>query len=826
MTVPQDRVAAAVAGRYAIERELGRGGMATVYLAEDLRHHRKVAIKVLKDDVSASVGATRFLREIEIAAQLQHPHILPLLDSGEAGGVLYYVMPFVEGQSLRQRLAREGELPVGDAVHILIEVADALSYAHAHGVVHRDIKPDNIMLAGRHAVVADFGVARAVSEAIDINTLTSLGVALGTPAYMAPEQAVADPHVDQRADIYALGIVAYELLAGRTPFAGATPQQMLAAHVTEKPDPPSRYRPGLAPALEQAVLRCLEKRAADRHQSADDLLAILEPLATPSGGTSPTEARLPAVSYPGYSRRTAWMILVAVIGALAAFVGWRTTREASLAMTLGRAIHVTSEAGLEIQPDLSPDGKLVAYAAGNFARMRIFIRPVAGGRTIPLSDDSSAVEMWPKWSPDGSQILFLVRGGVSIAPALGGSSRPLVPPSLTSIVRSADWSPDGTQVILTRGDSLLVVPSTGGATRFFAVAHDVHSCTWSPAGDRIACVSQNSTSELPGPNFGNLAPSAILLFPSRGGNGEVVVESASANNSPAWSADGRHLFFLSNRDGPRDIYALSVSRRGTPQRLTTGLEAVSISVSEDGTRFAYAQYDARSNLWTLPIPTRGPVSAEGATALTSGSHVVEAMRVSPDGRWLVYDSNLGGRSHIWRMPVEGGPGEQLTNGPADEFAGDLSPDGAYVAYHSWRNGTRDIEVLPLAGGEARRVTDTPASESYPEWSHDGSSILLVDQFAGFGGSRATGTGSGNSVYVTSRSPEGSWSKPLLIAESAGSPRWSRDSKSIVYVDRWNVPDGRILIAPVPGGPPRVVYEPGPGDLPAERPAWGPDGRIY
>jgi serine/threonine-protein kinase len=790
--------------------------MATVYLAEDRRHHRKVAIKVLKEDVSASVGAPRFLREIEIAAQLQHPHILPLLDSGEANGLLYYVMPFVEGQSLRQRLAREGELPVADAVRLLMDVADALAYAHAHGVVHRDIKPDNIMLTGRHAVVADFGVARAVSQATDSSTLTSLGVALGTPAYMAPEQAVADPHVDHRADIYALGVVAYELLAGKTPFTAASPQQMLAAQVTEKPDPPSRYRPGISPALEQAIMRCLEKRAADRFQTASELLSVLEPLATPSGGTAPTEARLSAGT-PSPPRRTTWIVAGVALAGLAALVALSLRRESPPVLELGRATHVTSETGLEIQPDLSPDGRLLAFAVGNFARMRIYIRPVAGGRTIPLSDDSTAVETSPKWSPDGSRILFLVRGGVSIAPSLGGASQPLIAPTSGSVF-SADWSPDGSRVFFVRADSLFAMSANGGSSTYLSTAPDIHSCSWSPTGAWIACVSLNSTAELLGPNFGNLAPSAIMLFPGRGGPARIIAAPTAANTSPTWSADGRHLYFISNRDGPRDVYAVGIARTGKAHgdvtRLTAGLGAVSISLSADGERMAYADFATRSNVFSLPIPATAPVTSDGAVALTSGNQVVEAVRVSPDGRWVIYDSNLGGRSHIWRVPVAGGQPQQLTNGPADEFAGDLSPDGQFVVYHSWRSGTRDIEVLPLAGGNAERVTDTDAQESYPQWSADGNAILFVDQTVPY------------RAYVTQRSSAGGWTQPGLVATSAGSPGWSPDNASIVFSDREHEPNGRIFIVPQSGGTPQLVYEPRPGDQPAERSQWGPDGRIY
>ena len=285
------RLKVALESRYAIDRELGAGGMATVYLAEDVKHRRKVAVKVLRPELAASLGPTRFLREIEIAAQLQHPHILPLLDSGEADGFLYYVMPYIDGVSLRDRLTRQGELPVAEATRLLRDVADALSYAHGRGVVHRDIKPDNVMLSGRHALVMDFGVAKAVSEATGRQNLTTIGVALGTPAYMAPEQAAADPNVDHRADIYALGVMGYELLTGRPPFTGLTPQQVLAAHVTEAPKPVAEQRTACPPALAETVMRCLAKRPADRWQSADEIVERLEALGTPSGGTTPTQTQ-------------------------------------------------------------------------------------------------------------------------------------------------------------------------------------------------------------------------------------------------------------------------------------------------------------------------------------------------------------------------------------------------------------------------------------------------------------------------------------------------------------------------------------------------------
>src|SRR5256712_1163047 len=291
VTASFDRVAAALADRYRLIRELGSGGMATVYLAEDMRHRRQVAVKVLRPELAATLGADRFTREIETAAQFQHPHILPLLDSGQADGFFYYVMPSVEGESLRDRLAHHGELPIHDAVKILVEVVDALAYAHAPGVVHRDIKPDNVLLSGRHALVMDFGVAKALSEASAGTELTTAGVALGTPAYMAPEQAAADPHIDQRADLYAVGVLGYELVTGGPPFVARTTPEVLAAQVTQRPEPLEARRPACPPALAHILMKSLEKRPADRWQNADELLAELQAPAAPSGGPTPTATR-------------------------------------------------------------------------------------------------------------------------------------------------------------------------------------------------------------------------------------------------------------------------------------------------------------------------------------------------------------------------------------------------------------------------------------------------------------------------------------------------------------------------------------------------------
>ena len=319
MSTSLEHLKAALANRYAIERELGAGGMATVYLAEDLKHQRPVAVKVLRSELGAALGPERFLREIAIAARLNHPHILTLIDSGEADGLLYYVMPYIKGESLRDRLAKQGELPIPEAVRILRDVVDALAYAHGEGLVHRDIKPDNVLLSGHHAVVTDFGVAKAVSDATGLEKLTTAGVALGTPSYMAPEQAVADPAIDHRADIYAVGAMAYEMLAGSPPLTGPNPQAVLAAQVTEVPVPVTDHRQSVPPGLGSLVMRCLEKKPADRWQAAEELLPQLEVLATPSGGMTPTGMQpLPVVPKRAW-KPTALGAAVVVVVAAAGF---------------------------------------------------------------------------------------------------------------------------------------------------------------------------------------------------------------------------------------------------------------------------------------------------------------------------------------------------------------------------------------------------------------------------------------------------------------------------------------------------------------------------
>ncbi len=317
-----DSLRKALADRYAVQRELGRGGMATVFLADDLKHHRSVAIKVLHSELAAALGSERFLREIEIAARLQHPHILPLYDSGAAAGLLYYVMPYVEGESLRDRLAREKQLSQEDALRIATEVAGALAYAHSHGIVHRDIKPENIMLSGGTAVVADFGIARAVSAAGDAGHLTQTGTVMGTPAYMSPEQATGSEDIDGRSDQYSLACVVYEMLVGEPPFTGSTAQAIIARHSLDMVSPPSIVRATIPDAVEGAILRALSKLPADRYATT---ALFAEALNTPSAATG-AHRRATLERAGRRPRRLWWTVPVAAV--VVAVVGYVAVRSA------------------------------------------------------------------------------------------------------------------------------------------------------------------------------------------------------------------------------------------------------------------------------------------------------------------------------------------------------------------------------------------------------------------------------------------------------------------------------------------------------------------
>ncbi|MES1259684.1 MAG: protein kinase, partial [Gemmatimonadota bacterium] len=801
--------------RYRIERELGAGGMATVYLAHDMKHDRKVAVKVLRPELAAVIGADRFLAEIKTTANLQHPHILSLFDSGTVDGTVFYVMPFVEGESLRDTLTREKQLPVDDAVRIAREVADALQYAHDHGVIHRDIKPENILLQGGHALVADFGIALAAAK-VGGTRMTETGMSLGTPTYMSPEQAMGERELDARTDIYALGCVTYEMLAGEPPFTGPTAQAIVAKVVTEPAPSVQSKRPATPDAVDDAIRTALQKTPADRFRTAAEFAAALQR----TTGNGHRAARVgPARRTSDVSRLTIGVALALAVAAF--FLGGRLLgRGAGAPIAFGHDRHVTWDPGLEIMPVLSPDGRSIAYATGPIRAMRVMVRPVGEGRAVPLTGDTAAGETAPRWSPDGSRILFLARGGIFSAPAAGGPARPEVPGDPAVPITSATWSPDGAELAFTRGDTLFV-RDRAAAVRVLALMHGPILCAWSPQGTFVACAVGNPLYGIVGNTFANKSPSRIVLARVRDGAMTTVTDSLSLNQSPVWSADGHWLFVVSDRDGPRDVYGVPLASGGTPTgpavRLTTGLGAHTISLSANGTRLAYSRYASHTNLWQMPIPVAPPVSSLSAKRLTNANESIEVMAISPDGKWLLYDSDLTGNDDIFRVLLAGGEAEQLTTDPADDFAPAASPDGKEIVFHSWRNGaSRDLYVMRLDGGGIERVTNSPRQEALAQWSPDGKALAFTD-LGEFG------------IFTVRRDASGHWGTPRRIASDGFLPMWSPDGHWIAYVSGASGRriGGDVIVVPADSGAARTIMSTAvPGNPIAEWPGWGKDGNIY
>ncbi len=801
MSDAETRLAAALAGRYAIERELGAGGMATVYLARDLKHDRRVALKVLRPELAAALGPERFLREIRTTASLAHPHIVPLYDSGEAGDALYYVMPFVEGESLRARLAREGPLPVGEALQIARDVADALGYAHGRGVIHRDIKPENILLEGGHAVVADFGIARAIA-AVGAGRLTATGLVLGTPVYMSPEQAAGESHLDGRSDLYALGCVLYEMLAGQPPFTGPTAESVVHQHLAGTPAPITQLRPAVSLAVSAAVQRALAKTPADRFGTALQFAETLQPVAA---GTTGRRRRRPAAL-------GAATLAAAGLLALAYYlIAPRTPSP----VHLGRRLQVTIEPGLELDPALSPDGKFAAYSGPGGV---LFVRQVEGAEPIRVVRDGDGRGRWPAWvPPDGQRLVFVAPRGVEVVPALGGAPRVLV---ATAAARGVTVSPDGRSLAFTSRDSLYAIPLDGGTPHLITTGWEMHSPAWSPDGRWIAFVSGNwqyiSQSDL-----GNIAPSSIWIVRATGGRAIRISDDRSANVSPAW-ASAEALLYLSDREGSRDVYQVGVSRSGravgAPARVTTGLNAHGIAVSLNGARLAYSAYTETSNVWSLPVPAHRTLSVSQAQPVTVGNQTIENIGVSDDDRWIAFNSDRTGTTQLYRKPLRGGSGEaqQLTYDTLAAFWSSWSPDGREIAFHKFRGERRQVFVISVDGGGPVPVTDGSVDERSPEWSPDGRSLLLLASW-----------GTHPALHVVTRGAAGRWSaaRPLPVVIGAdtvvpGIAAWSPDGRSIAC----GCGIGGLVVVPMQGGAPHRLVSPY-STAGWAFPQWSDDGRT-
>jgi Tol biopolymer transport system component/tRNA A-37 threonylcarbamoyl transferase component Bud32 len=763
-----ERLNAALAGRYAVERELGHGGMAVVYLAEDLKHHRRVALKILRPELAASVGSQRFLREIEIAATLTHPHILPLYDSGEADGLLYYVMPFVAGESLRDRLSRERRLPVADALAITTEAADALGHAHALGVIHRDIKPENILLEAGHAVVSDFGIARAVSAA-GTSTLTETGLAVGTPAYMSPEQASGSKDVDARSDLYALGCVLYEMLTGDAPYAGPTPMAILAKKLSEPAPRVSVERSQVPAQVEAALVKVLAAEPADRFVTAADFAAALagrpfEHLVTAE--TRRRRRRLAAIAaVAALAAAGAYLVLSGTLGDL----GPRAPANAT-------ETHLTTDPGMETYPSLSPDGKWVVYAGDQAGNRDIFLRAVGGENPIDLTRDSPADDDQPAFSADGERIAFRSGregGGIFVMGRTGEAVR-----RVTDRGFRPTWSPDGGELAFATEDVPLIPQNMFGTSELWVAnvrtgalrpldAGDAVLPSWSPHGHRIAFLKR----------LGSPTQEDIWTIPAQGGEPVAVTSDRFIDWNPAWSPDGRYLYFASNRGGSMNLWRVRIDERsgrtrGAPEPVKVSTPNLTqISVAAGGRAIAYSSVQYTINIQTAALdPTFTRVIGEPAW-VTTGSGQWSSPDPSRDGRWVAFYALA--RGDIYVAHPDGSGLRRITGDSAGDRVPRWSPDGRRIAFFSERGGKIQLWTIRSDASDLRQVTDADGSGSIAVWSPDGARMAGSVVRAGM---------SGSAIFDPSRP----WAQQEVQALPA-----PHTAMREFYINSWS-PDGRRL----------------------------------
>jgi len=673
------RLAAALADRYRIEREIGAGGMATVYLAQDLKHDRDVAIKVLHPDLGAALGGERFLTEIKTTAKLQHPHILPLLDSGDADGLLFYVMPLVDGETLRTRLERERQLPVDDAVRITSEVAGALDYAHRHGVIHRDIKPENILLHDGRAVVADFGIALAVSAASGPR-MTQTGLSLGTPQYMSPEQAMGERTIDARADVYALGAVLYELLTGEPPFSGATVQAIVAKVLTERPMNPTAVRDTIPRHVEASVLKALAKLPADRFATPAQFADALKHPEIMSGAMSATMAAQATGVRPaprGVRRFVAATpVIWAAFAATAAIgvYGWmrQATPESPpmISVPLAELPNVSSQTATGgVALSLSPDGtKLAFFGADSNKTSRLFVRSLSDGSVTAVPNSEFA--RFHSFSPDGQSLAFIRDGRLMVWVIGGGNVRASGDIGLT---RGLAWMPDSTIVYSDHG-KLLQRRLSDGATETLVAPAD--SSTY-------------------------VQPSAA--------SADVV------------------LFTIIAADGGREVAAFSrrekrIRRLGVHGNRPLYIEGGFVAFVDDNNNVALLEVDPAT--LTPRGSTRTVTEASTYSSLFAGS----TYAVSRSGV-LVYQRAEGGVEHELDIVDRSGRARPALSARHPYRIPRFSPDGRRIAVGitgALGITTGDIWIVNAENGTIDRVTSDGLS-SQPEWDPDGKSVVFLER---------------------------------------------------------------------------------------------------
>jgi len=811
----------ALANRYVIESELGEGGMATVYLAHDTKHNRKVALKVMKPELAAMIGAERFLKEIEVTANLQHPHILPLHDSGEAQGFLYYVMPFVEGETLRAKLDREKQFAIDDAVELTRAISGALDYAHRQGIIHRDIKPENILLVEGQPQVADFGIALAVSQAGGTR-LTETGLSIGTPQYMSPEQAMGDRELDARSDVYSVGAMLYEMLTGDPPYMGSTAQAIVAKVITEHAPPVTATRDTVPPNVASAVDKALAKLPADRFSSAAQ---FAEALGNPDFivMTSAATAAAP-VAQAGAGGR--WKVAALALGVITVVLAGVTVREwlqPEPVVPVVRSLTTFSEGqelldGIGVRLALSPDGQTMAYVGSNESGGQLLVRrrdqleatpiqgttgaanlffspdgrhlayhtnnpwvlhtiPVAGGPPLTLAD-SGVLGGHGSWSDDG-WIYTDTNNGIGRVRAAGGPLELLVPLD-TSINETGHANPEP----LPGGKGLLYRSRSGsaGPVGYVIMVMDFRTgerrrlmpglqARYLPTGHLVVLRYDGVVTAIP---FDlddlSVAGDPVSFFGGVRTRAFGAADLAfSLNGSVAYVPGGNTTagnsgqpLWLERRDG--SIELVDADWAISPSPLAGG----GLAISPDGLFLAVAQADVTTDLWVKRLPT-GPLSR-----LTFDGEFNVRPVWAPGGRDLIYASNRSGRFALWRKRADGsGSAEILVEDELDVIEGLWSPDGTWLVYSTIDLADFDQNIYAIRPGVdsvPRPLVVTDFQESGPTISPDGRWLAYRSNESGI-----------NEVYVRPfpDTDGGRWQ----VSRAGGSePLWSHSGRELFYID--------------------------------------------
>jgi serine/threonine-protein kinase len=783
------QLTAALEGRYVPERELGAGGMATVYLAHDVRHDRQVALKVLRPELAAVIGGERFLAEIKTTANLQHPHILPLFDSGTVEGTVFYVMPYVEGESLRDRLQRERQLPLADALRITREVASALDYAHRQGVIHRDIKPENILLHDGSALVADFGIALAVSRSEGGARMTETGLSLGTPFYMSPEQAMGERTLDARADIYALGCVLYEMLTGDPPFSASSAQAVVAKVLTEKPTPIRSVRDTVPEGVESAVLTALAKLPADRFAtSAEFSDALAAPTAPRARSTSEARAGVDEATARNPGRLALpWIAAVAVLAAVA---GWAlrsvTLSSPAPAEPIRFAFKLADPASSEPFVALSPDGRRVLQSVTDSAGvLHVVARDLGSTGLVSVQGTEGAMEA--TYSVDGRWIYFRRGPELWRVPAEGGPATQ-VTEGVNDI--GEGWMPDGSILVTKVSGSIWQLPADGGAAVQVTQLDTVRKefAHWSPTvlpGGHAFVFAAYATP---------VARSRIQAYDFDSGEVITLVEGGI---SPRY-VDGK-LFFC--REGA--IWAVAFDPEelrvsGTPVPVQDDVAwkpsdgIAGYDIAPDGTMafIRASEWDQVSRVVWVDRSGRETPALPDAGAY-------QEPRLSPDGRWIAVTVTKG-KTDLWLYEIGRGVLTQLTHAPGSAFAAAWTPDSRSLVY-VFEDPVYDIHRLTIDDSEPdREVLATPRDKMVFDVTPDGRAVLYGEQgqlsFKALSDTTAPRTlGAGDAVRGNAAvSPDGRW---IAYEEWSG-------SQSLVYLAAADGTGGRRVVSAGGGTDPR------------------------